>query len=175
MKALPAPAPKAGTSRRLLVLVGLALLVAAGIALMPDETEPPTVVVASASPVRDRSVARPARTATPLAPRLVHAAAVDLFAEHSWYRPPPPPPAPAVAPPPPAPTAPPFPYSYFGQYERPGDKTVYFLQRGDSIFDVKVGQLIDGVWNVDAVADGQMRLTYVPLKLPQVISLGSSP
>ena len=58
---------------------------------------------------------------------------------------------------------------------RPGDKPVYYLQRGESVFDVQVGQVLDGVWNIDAVADGRMRLTYVPLKLPQVISLGSIP
>lgn len=175
MRALPAPTPSSSPSRRLPVLVGLAVLVAIGIALWP-EASPSTDVVASiprTGRAMDKARPAPAPAESVLARRLVRAASVDLFAGHSWYRPPPPAPVVEVAPPPP--TAPPFPYVYIGQYERPGDKPVYYLQRGDSVFDVQVGQVLDGVWNIDAVADGRMRLTYSPLNLPQVISLGSNP
>jgi hypothetical protein len=175
MRALPAPTPASSPSRRLPVLVGLAVLVAIGMALWPEASPSEDVVASSPRPGRAMDKARPAPAPaeSAVAPRLVRAAAVDLFAGHSWYRPPPPAPYVEVAPPPP--TAPPFPYVYIGQYERPGDKPVYYLQRGDSVFDVQVGQVLDGVWNIDAVADGRMRLTYAPLKLPQVISLGSTP
>jgi len=177
MRALPAPSGSASSSRRLQVLIGLAAVIAIGIALWPRSAVPESEVVASADrPGNYKHVAHPAAPSSgPVPPpRLVHTAAVDLFAGHSWYRPPPPPPPRAPENPPP-PTAPPFPYSYLGQYERPGDKPVYFLQRGDSVFDVQVGQVLDGVWNIDAVAEGRMRLTYTPLKLTQVLSLGSTP
>lgn len=176
MRALPAPPSAVRPSRRLPVLIGLAALVAIGIALWP-EASPSTDVVATTRPRPERPMDRARPAAAPavsvVSPRMVHVAAVDLFAGHSWYRPPPPAPVVEVAPPPP--TAPPFPYVYIGQYERPGDKPVYYLQRGESVFDVQVGQVLDGVWNIDAVADGQMRLTYAPLKLPQAISIGSIP
>jgi hypothetical protein len=109
------------------------------------------------------SIRFPARKETKLA--------ADLFAVHSWYRPPPPV---YVKPaPPPPPTAPPFPYSYLGQYARTGDKTVYILQRGDSVFDVRVGDVLDGVWKLEAIVGGQIQLTYVPLQLKQMFSVGS--
>lgn len=175
MRALPAPPRASAPSRRLPVLIGLAVLVAIGTALWPEASPSTDVVATSQRPERPMDKARP--SAAPAesvgSPRLVHAAAVDLFAGHSWYRPPPPVPVVEMAPPPP--TAPPFPFVYIGQYERPGDKPVYYLQRGESVFDVQVGQVLDGVWNIDAVADGRMRLTYAPLKLQQVISVGSTP
>lgn len=177
IRALPAPGASVRPSSRLKALIGLAGIVAAGIALWPRESTPTDVVATSSAPplsARAAASTTGSQIGTGSAPRVIKAAAVDLFAGHSWYLPPPPPPARDPEPPPP-PTAPPFPYSYMGQYERPGDKAVYFLQRGDSVFDVQVGQVLDGVWNIDAVADGRMRLTYTPLKLQQVISLGSSP
>lgn len=175
MRALPAPPRASAPSHRLPVLIGLAVLVAIGTALWPEASPSTDVVATSQRPERPMDKARPspAPAESVGSPRLVHAAAVDLFAGHSWYRPPPPAPVVEMAPPPP--TAPPFPFVYIGQYERPGDKPVYYLQRGESVFDVQVGQVLDGVWNIDAVADGRMRLTYAPLKLQQVISVGSTP
>jgi len=103
-------------------------------------------------------------------------AAPALFHTQSWYvAPPPPPPAPYVAPPPPpAPTAPPLPFSVMGSYARPGDVTVYFLTRGDRVFDVRVGDTIDHTYSVDSAANGQLMLTYLPLKIQQALALGGS-
>lgn len=101
-------------------------------------------------------------------------AAPALFHPQSWYvAPPPPPPAAYVAPaPPPAPTAPPLPFNVMGSYARPGDVAVYFLTRGDRVFDVRVGDTIDHMYSVDGAANGQLQLTYLPLKIQQTLPIG---
>jgi len=103
-------------------------------------------------------------------------AAPALFHSQSWYiPPPPPPPAPYVEPPPPPPpTAPPLPFNVMGSYARPGDVTVYFLTRGDRVFDVRVGDTIDNTYSVDGAANGQLLLTYLPLKIKQTLAVGGS-
>jgi hypothetical protein len=102
-------------------------------------------------------------------------AAEALFHTQSWYvAPPPPPPAPVVHTVPPPPTAPPLPFTVMGSYAHPGDATVYFLTRGDRVFDVHVGDTIDGIYSVDGAADGQLKLTYKPLNIQQTLTIGDS-
>jgi hypothetical protein len=103
-------------------------------------------------------------------------AAPALFHSQSWYvAPPPPPPAAYVAPPPPpAPTAPPLPFTVMGSYARPGDATIYFLTRGERVFDVRVGDTIDSTYSVDGASNGQLQLTYKPLNIQQTLALGGS-
>jgi len=93
----------------------------------------------------------------------------NLFAARSWYTPPPPAPPPIEAPPP-APTAPPLPFTFVGSFEQ-GGATVYFLVHGDRTYDVKVGDVVDNTYSVDGVRDGQMLLTYLPLKTSQTLAL----
>jgi hypothetical protein len=98
-----------------------------------------------------------------------------LFQKQSWaVAPPPPPPPPAYVPPPPppAPTAPPLPFHAMGSYARNGEPTVYFLTRGELVFDVRVGDTIDHTYSVDSAANGQMLLTYLPLKSQQTLAIG---
>ena len=99
-----------------------------------------------------------------------------LFKAQSWYTPPPPPPpAPVVAAaPPPAPTAPPVPFAIMGSYARPGDAKVYFLTRGERVFDVRIGDTIDNTYSVDGEANGQLLLTYKPLSIQQTLPIGGS-
>lgn len=172
VRALPAP----GTARRkswLPWLAGLAVLTAAGIWLMPEhaDEDPPAVAAR-----QERSTATPPATrAAPMqigfTKRATSAMTANLFPSHSWFRAPPP--VQIKQGPPPAPTAPPFPYTYFGQYERSGDKTVYILQKGDRVFDVRIGEVLDGVWSIDGEQGGQIQLTYTPLKLKQALPVGS--
>jgi hypothetical protein len=61
-----------------------------------------------------------------------------------------------------------------GSYAHPGDATVYFLTRGDRVFDVHVGDTIDGTYSVDGAANGQLQLTYKPLNIQQTLPLGDS-
>jgi hypothetical protein len=129
-------------------------------------------VAAASAPVnRDRASAL-----TRLAHRVTEGKAVDaLFHPQSWYvAPPPPPPAPVVYVPSPPPSAPPIPFTVMGSYAHPGEATVYFLTRGDRVFDVHIGDTIDNTYSVDGAANGQLRLTYKPLNIQQTLPLGDS-
>jgi hypothetical protein len=111
-----------------------------------------------------------------LAHRVSESKAVTaLFHTQSWYvAPPPPPPAPVVVVVPPPPTAPPLPFTAMGSYARPGDAKVYFLTRGDRVFDVHVGDTIDNTYSVDGEANGVLTLTYKPLNIQQTLPIGDS-
>lgn len=104
----------------------------------------------------------------------VHAAA--LFAPHTWYVPPPPrPQAPPPEPPPdPSPTAPPFPYRFVGSYAPDGAAATYFLARGDRVVDAHVGDRLDGVYQLESAAGGQLVFLYLPLHLRQSLPTGAT-
>ncbi|NMG75661.1 secretion system X translation initiation factor [Aromatoleum diolicum] len=100
---------------------------------------------------------------------------VDLFAAHSWYVAPPPPPTseqPVAPVAPPKPVAPPLPFEYFGKLDD-SERVRVFLQRGDRIYTVGVGDVIDGTYKVKSITDSQMTLIYLPLDLTQTLSVGS--
>jgi hypothetical protein len=136
---------------------------------------------ATAPPAAGRGAARTDSAAsgsllTRLAHRVSESKAVEaLFHTQSWYvAPPPPPPAPVVVVAPPPPTAPPNPFTVMGSYARPGDATVYFLTRGDRVFDVHIGDTIDNTYSVDSAANGVLTLTYKPLNIQQTLPIGDS-
>jgi hypothetical protein len=123
------------------------------------------------------TASRGANSLTRLALRVTNdKSAGFLFPIQSWYiAPPPPPPAPVVQVKPPPPTAPPMPFGVIGSYSRAGDATVYFLTRGDRVFDVHIGDTLDNTYTVDSEAHGQLMLTYKPLNIQQALALGGSP
>ena len=137
-----------------------------------------SIAVVPGARVDSRSVAHDTGSLfSRLAHRVTESKAVGaLFHSQSWYvAPPPPPPAPYVAPPPPPPpTAPPLPFSVMGSYARPGDSKVYFLTRGDRVFDVHIGDTIDNTYSVDSEANGTLTLTYKPLNIQQTLAVGGS-
>jgi hypothetical protein len=107
--------------------------------------------------------------------------AQSLFASRSWYIPPPPPPPPAVPTLTPAqeaalkvPVAPPLPFSFMGSYAAYGDTPVFFLTQGDRVFSVKVGDTLNDVYTVDSMTNGQLVMTYKPLKIQQLLTVGST-
>jgi hypothetical protein len=128
----------------------------------------------------DRQASPPAPGGRPASDRVVaptHAAA--LFAQHSWFvpkpKPPPPPPPPPVAPPPPpAPTAPPFPYAFLGSFAPEGAPPVFFLARGDRVVDARVGDRLDGVYQFESAAGGQLVFVYLPLNIRHSLASGAS-
>jgi hypothetical protein len=61
-----------------------------------------------------------------------------------------------------------------GSSARAGEGTVYFLIRGDRVFDVHVGDTIDNTYSVDGAANGQLTLTYTPLNIQQSLAIGDS-
>ncbi|MFH1493482.1 MAG: hypothetical protein ABIG70_01625 [Pseudomonadota bacterium] len=95
----------------------------------------------------------------------------NVFAATSWYVPPPPPP-PAKPAPPPKPTAPPLPFSYLGRYEDAA--LVIMLVKGDRVYTVSVGDVIENTYRVERVSAGMVELTYLPLNIRQTLSTGAA-
>lgn len=92
-----------------------------------------------------------------------------LFAASSWDPPPaaPPPPRPA---PPPAPPAPPrLPFTLEGWADDGGD--IAILRRDERIYIVRVGDVIDGTYRVEAIERGAVTFMYLPLERRQTARL----
>jgi hypothetical protein len=95
----------------------------------------------------------------------------NVFGSTSWYVPPPPPPQ--VILPPPVPTAPPMPFTYLGLYDGARGKVI-MLVKGDQVYTVSVGDVIENTYRVDRVENGIVDLTYLPLNIKQSITTGNS-
>jgi hypothetical protein len=77
-----------------------------------------------------------------------------------------PPPKPA------APVAPPLPFSFVGMVEQGAQKPQAFLSKGDSLFIVAVGDLLENnTYRVDSLDAGKVVLTYMPLSIQQSIDV----
>ena len=98
----------------------------------------------------------------------------NVFGATSWYvPPPPPPPAPPVKPPPPPkPTAPPMPFTFLGLYEEAPGKVI-MLVKGDRVYTVSVGDVIENTYRVDRVEHGMVEMTYLPLNIKQSLNTGN--
>lgn len=96
----------------------------------------------------------------------------NAFGSTSWYVPPPPPPPPPPAPPP-VPTAPPVPFKFLGLYEE-GNKSIIMLVRGDQVFTVSVGDVIENTYRIDHIDHGSVDITYMPLNIKQSINTGTA-
>ena len=95
-----------------------------------------------------------------------------VFGSQNWT---PPPPPPIVdkrrPPPPPPPVAPALPFTYLGKAAAEGSWEV-FLARGDKTYNVRVKDVIDGMYRVDAIAPPNMTLTYLPMNQVQMMNIG---
>ncbi len=100
--------------------------------------------------------------------------AIDIFRGKSWYVPPPPPPPlpPPKPEPPPAPVAPPIPYVFMGSYRGDDGKLIIFLTRGDRVYSVSPGDMLEGIYRVEEIVSGRLVLIYTPLNIRQTISIG---
>jgi hypothetical protein len=174
------------------ILSGAAVAITAYVLMGPDDAQ--TVEAAknsanSGSTRTVRAVKTPAHSYNPaqalysLAHRVSDSSsAQSLFAAHSWYTPPPPPP-PAPAPKLTAaqeaalaaPVAPPLPFTYMGSYVAAGGEPVFFLTAGDRVYNVRVGDTLNDTYSVDSLNNGQLLMTYKPLKIQQQLSVGSAP
>ena len=81
--------------------------------------------------------------------------------------PPPPPPPPPLIP------TPPFPFKYTGLHRPESGQTTYFLTKGNQLYTVEVGDILDTVYSIDGEEEGQLTVTYLPLERTQTISTGS--
>lgn len=108
-------------------------------------------------------------------PETTDTPASHAFRSMSWYVPPPPPPPPPPPKPmpPPPPTAPPMPFSFLGRYEE-GEMLIILLIRGERIYTVSEGEVIDNTYRVGRLSGGQLELTYLPLDIKQTISAGGT-
>jgi hypothetical protein len=99
----------------------------------------------------------------------------NTFSATSWYvpPPPPPPPPPRKPEPPPPPSAPPMPFSYFGRYQDGGTQIILLL-RGERIYTVSEGDVIENTYRVGRLTGGQLEMTYLPLDIKQSIFTGAS-
>jgi hypothetical protein len=172
------------------IMLGAAAAIAAYVFMGQGDEQTVEVAKNSAKPLTTRVQAArtrrqdPAQTLYLLAHRVSDDdAAPSLFSAHSWYTPPPPPP-----PPPPAPTltaaqeaalrapvAPPLPFAYMGSYTPDGSNPVFFLMQGDRVYNVRVGDTLNDTYSVDSVANGQLVMTYKPLKIQQQLTVGGAP
>jgi hypothetical protein len=95
-----------------------------------------------------------------------------VFNATSWYEPPPPPPPPPPAPPP-VPTAPPLPFAYLGRYEEAPTRLV-ILVKGERIYTVAAGDVIEDTYRIERVTPGMVELTYLPLNIKQTLGTGEA-
>jgi hypothetical protein len=65
-----------------------------------------------------------------------------------------------------------MPYSFLGRLDDGTAKV--FLQRGERLYAVSVGDVIDGQYRLERVDPAQLVLVYLPLNIPQTITIGKS-
>ena len=177
-------------SIRTRVLVAVALAVVAYVVFAPSDPDSTVETAASRRPSQPHvpsSEGGRTRLTAPSASALANRVAAGesagaLFAVHSWYTPPPPPPpapAPVISEQQAAalrtPTAPPIPFAYMGTYTPDGAAPVFFLTQGDRVYNVRIGEVLDNKYSVDAFSNGQLVMTYMPLKIQQQLSVGATP
>lgn len=85
----------------------------------------------------------------------------------------------SVAPPPPVvlppvvPVAPPIDFTYLGRYGE-ADSRIVVLSRGDHVYTVKVGDVIENTYRIEKFTPGMVNFTYLPLNITQSMRTGDS-
>jgi hypothetical protein len=96
---------------------------------------------------------------------------VNVLGSRTWYVAPPPP-KPVAPPPPPPPEAPPLPFVYMGKMREGSKHLVIFLVKGNQVYTVRVGDVIDDTYKAEGVSGGKLTLTYLPLNIQQTLTVG---
>jgi hypothetical protein len=165
------------TRRR--IILGGALLATVVASVWPrGEERPPSEVVA---PVTQRGAAPPREQALPgasaqptglptLGERLERAQTVakvqDLFGATTWNAPPP-----ALLPQkPPPPTAPAFSYAIAGLVHDANGPMI-ILNRQNQDFVLRVGDVLEQTYRIEAIGPQSLTVTYLPLGLTQVVPI----
>src|SRR4029077_18649532 len=175
--------PVMATRREMLLRGGLIAAVTASLGLFAAGGERPEAPVAApVAPPAQRAPAKAESVRIELLRRDTQKRPEgDAFAAHSWQPPPPPPPRPKLIapepaladPPPPPPAAPPLPFTFLGAFEATGGKRVLYIVEGDKVHAVSEGEIVNELYQVEAVGADEMVFTYLPLKLKQTLSLGN--
>jgi hypothetical protein len=77
-------------------------------------------------------------------------------------------------PPPPVPIAPPLRLKYLGRMSD-GGRTVVFLEAGQNLYSVAVGDTVESVYRVQAIADSSVTFRYMPLGQDQTLPIPAQP
>lgn len=94
----------------------------------------------------------------------------DIFAVRNWE--PPQPAMDSAAAQNLPPQAPPLPFRFLGRIVEPGKGAAFLLTQGDRILSVRVGNSIDGTYQVDKYEGGQLYFLYRPMKIRQSLPIG---
>lgn len=129
-------------------------------------------VVAESAPAAAAPELAVARVATLRQAGEVSPPRANVFASKSFYVPRPKPKrVTVVAPPPPPPVAPPLPFTYMGVLKE-GGNTVVFVVSGERLHSVRVGDVIDGTYRVEAVNAEEVTFVYLPMNEKQTLRIG---
>jgi hypothetical protein len=171
-------------TRRTKLLIGIAAGITAYVVFAQKDPQTAEAARDAAGVRKPHTTAVTARPAAYSLLQLAHrvadrTAAGALFATNSWYAAPAPPPAPPVVSTvlpvaPPAPTAPPMPFQYIGSYAPDGGAAVFFLTRGDRVYDVRVGDTLDNTYTLEGFNGSQLLITYKPLNIQQQLAAGGT-
>ena len=71
------------------------------------------------------------------------------------------------------PTAPPIPFTYLGRYGDTASRSV-ILAKGDRVYTVAVGEVIENTYRVEKFTFGMVNLTYLPLNIEQHLPTGEA-
>ncbi|MBI5908636.1 MAG: hypothetical protein HY848_01575 [Betaproteobacteria bacterium] len=91
----------------------------------------------------------------------------EFFGSQSWQAS-----APKVIAAPVVPTAPPLPYRFAGKLVQDG-KLQVFLSKGDAAIPVKQGEILDGMYRVEAIGEDRITLVHLALGLRENIPVNS--
>jgi len=71
------------------------------------------------------------------------------------------------------PVAPPMPFTYLGRYGDSASRTVV-LAKGERVYTVAVGEVIENTYRVERYTYGTVNLTYLPLNIEQHLPTGEA-
>lgn len=163
--------------RAALVVVVL-VLVASAVTGAPWTSAPQVVV----EPVAQAAAPEPTVGLAPLnlaslERRKASASAPDLFASQALAAPaaaPAKPAASAASAPPPAPVLPALPFRYLGRLEN-GERKVIFLERGQNLYSVGVGDTLNSTYSVEAISPASVTFRHLTLGEAQTLSIPATP
>jgi hypothetical protein len=144
-----------------------ALLVVLGLVVFEPGSAPVAIIEAASRPGVDLA---PPPSLLALEPRPGNVPATDAFAPRNWN----PPPSPPAAEPARVAVPPPLTFRCFGKHLE-GDRWRVFLSRGEQVFHVGVGDVIEGRYRIDRIEPPNMLITYLPLRHQQRIDIGGLP
>jgi hypothetical protein len=76
--------------------------------------------------------------------------------------------------PPPAPTAPALPFKYLGRLDDE-ERRVVFLENGQNLYSVGVGDALDGAYRIEAVTETSVSFRHLSMDVVQTLAIPKAP